>query len=485
MKNILKKTLSLAVAGLMSVSVLSACAQNVKLLDFIKDGVDGLVFDDFICTIGMSIHSDSTGLVIDEKNPFGYKENTDLADVVLVRIESIENELGCDIQLSVLEETWEILSTKLFADNVKQDVLYSPSHALMKKQAEAGYLLPIDEYITYIDYKNTEKYGTVNVQELNAVDGHIYAVSPISWLYKQPRALELLVFNDDLMEEYATPDPHEYIENGNWNWEAFEYVIANSSYFDTDKTVYSLAARGMDIVKLLAYGNGVKIAYETENGYASDFGADNLVEAAQFYYDLRANYTDNFTPEMGDWPDIIEAFTVEQNSVACLTAASILYNEVSYAVENYSVAPFPTGPKGEYGKWPSAIEAAESFSVFYTAIDPELDFVIIDKLCEPFEGFETEEDRIEYISSNVVYTYEDAEYAMSTFKNGTYTYWPFSDDSDNGFDDLWRAGFAKGAIDGDNPRSIAVVLEELKEIYPALIEDYMVPNFPVYDLIPN
>ena len=318
---------------------------------------------------------------------------------------------------------------------------------------------------------------------MNAVNGHIYAVSPISWMYKQPRALELLVFNDDLMKKYATPDPKEFIENGTWNWDAFETVIAESSNADGDNSVYSLAARGMDVVKLLAYGNGVRLAYETENGYATDFGADNLIEAVQFYYDLREKYTDNFTPDMGDWPDIIEAFTVEQNSVACLTAASILYNDIVYEVQNYSVAPFPTGPKGEYGKWPSAIEATESFSVFYTALDPEADFAIIDMLCEPFTGFETEQDRFEYLSSNVVYTYEDAEYAMNTYKNGTYTYWTFSDNSDNGFDDLWRAGFAKGAIDGDDPRSIAVVLEELKDIYPALIEDYMVPNFPIYELI--
>ena len=485
MKNVLKKTISLAVAVLLSIYALSACAQNSKLLDFIQEGNDGLVLDGFICTIAMSVHSDSTGLVIDENNPFGYKENTDLADAVLKRISNIKKDNGCDIVLSVLEDDLNLIAVKLMADNIKQDVLYSPSHALMKKQAVAGYLEQVDSYGAYIDYKNTEKYGAANIQEMNAVDGHIYAVSPITWMYKQPRALELLVFNDDLMKQYATPDPKEYIENGNWTWDAFEDVIANSSNTDGGNTIYSLAARGFDVVKLLAYGNGVKLAYEADNGYASDFGADNMIEAAQFYYNLREKYTDKFTPDMGDWADVIEAFTVEQNSVACLTAASILYNDIVYKVQNYSVAPFPTGPRGEYGKWPSAIEATESFSVFYSAVDPEANFAIIDMLCEPFEGFETEEDRMEYLSSNVVYTYADAEYALNLYKNGTYTYWPFSDKAENGFDDLWRAGFEDGAVDGDDPRSISVVLEELKDIYPALIEDYMVPNFAIRELIPD
>ena len=74
---------------------------------------------------------------------------------------------------------------------------------------------------------------------------------------------------------------------------------------------------------------------------------------------------------------------------------------------------------------------------------------------------------------------------MNIYKNGIYTNWTVSDSADNGFDDLWRAGLEDGAIDGDDPRAISVVLDELKTIYPALIEEYIVPNFPIYELIPN
>ena len=485
MKVMLNRILALQLFVLLSVSILSSCAQTANLMDFLQGETDGLSLDGFICTIGMSVHSDGTGVVINENNPFGYKENTDLSDAVLNRISDIETSEGCDIVLSVMQDSLELLAIKLMADNVQQDVLYSPSHKLMKHQAVAGYLEVVDEYGEYIDYKNTEKYGTANIQEMNAVNGHIYAVSPISWMYKQPRALEILVFNDDLMKKYATPDPKEFIENGTWNWEAFEEIIAKSHTVDNDRNIYSLASRGMDIVKLLAYGNGVKLAYKTDDGYGTDFGADNMIEAAQFYYDLREKYTESFTPDMGDWVHVIDAFTVKQNSVACLTAASVLYNDIVYKVQNYSVVPFPTGPKGEYGKWPSAIEATESFSVFYPALDPEANFKIIDMLCEPFEGFATEDERLEYLYSNVVYTREDAEYAMQTYKNGTYTYWTFNDSADNDLDILWRRGFAQGAIDGDDPRSISVVLDELKKIYPALIEISIVPNFPVHEMIPD
>ncbi len=485
MKKFIKRTAALIAAGIMSVSALSACGEKVTLMDFIEQTDGKTNLGGYVCKLGMSNQSDNTGMTVDENNPFGYKENTQLADAALSRISDIENTLNCDIDLSVISTGWELLSVQLFADNVDQEVLYSPSHALMKHMAEAGYLEKVNDYGSYIDYTNTEKYGELNIQIMNAVKGDIYAVSPITWMLKQPRALELVVVNEDLRGQYNTPNPKEYIENGNWNWDAFEEFIAKSSYHSEEKTVYSLATRGHDMVKLFAYGNGFRLAYETADGYETDFGADNMMEAAQFYYDLREKYTENFAPDVSDWPQVSEHFVVQKNSVACVTAASILYNEIVYEIENYSVSPFPTGPRGEYGKWPSAIEATESFSVFTTGINHELNFRIIDMLCEPLEGLETEEARFDYLSTNVVFTVEDAEYALNTYKNGTYTEWYWHDSSDHGLDDLWNDGFEEGAVDGGDTRSIAVVMDELKKIYPALIEAYIVPNFPVYDLIPN
>lgn len=485
MKNIFKKAAALAVAGIMSVSALTACGQPVTLLDFIEADTGKTNLDGYVCKLGMSTQSDNTGMTIDENNPFGYKENTQLADAALERISEIEKTLNCEIDLSLIEVSGDILSTQLFADNVDQEVLYSPSHALMKHMAEAGYLEKVNNYGDYIDYTNTEKYGTVNIQLMNAVGGDIYAVSPITWMFKQPRALELIVINEDLRSKYNTPRIQEYIENGVWNWDSFEEFIANSSNKDNEETpIYSLSARGFDVAKLLAYGNGFVLATETADGYVTDFGADNMMEAAQFYYDLRAKYSENFAPDTGDWVDVNEHFIDLKDSVACLTAASILYNDIVYEIKNYSVAPFPTGPRGEYGKWPSAIEATESFSVFNTGVNPEINFRIIDMFCEPLAGFATEEERFDYLSTNVVYTIEDAEYAMNIFKNGTYTEWVWNDGR-NGFDDLWRAGIAHGAVDGDDPRALSEVIDKLKVIYPALIEKFIVPNFPVYELIPN
>ena len=485
MKNIFKKALSLTFAGLLSVSALTACGQQATLLDFIEKGSDKTDLDGYVCKLGMSTQSDNTGMTIDENNPFGYKENTELADAVLARIADVEDALNCDIELSLIGVSWQILSTQLFADSVKQEVLYSPSHALMKHMAEAGYLEKVNHYGDYIDYTNTEKYGEVNIQIMNAVEGDIYAVSPITWMFKQPRALEIIVINEDLRSQYNTPNPKEYIEAGTWGWENLENFIANSSFHGEEKTVYSMVTRGHDMVKLLAYGNGFKLATETADGYVTDFGADNMMEAAQFYYDLRETYTDNFAPDISDWPDVKEHFVTLQDSVSCITAAQVLYNDIVYEVENYSVVPFPTGPRGEYGVWPAAIEATESFSVFRTGEHPEANFTIIDMLCEPLAGFETEEQRLDYLATNVLYTLEDAEYTMNIAKNGTYTEWYWSDSGDNRFDDLWNDGFEEGAIDGGDPRSISVVMEELKDIYPSLIEEFIVPNFPVYELIPN
>ena len=51
MKNIFKKAAALAVAGLISVSALTACAQEVTLLDFIEADTGKTDFDGYVSTI--------------------------------------------------------------------------------------------------------------------------------------------------------------------------------------------------------------------------------------------------------------------------------------------------------------------------------------------------------------------------------------------------------------------------------------------------
>ena len=479
MKKTIKRLVSLTLAAILSVSVLSACAPAPTLMEFLEPETTALNLNGWECILGMYAHSDNTGLIVDLENPFGYKGNTDLADAVLSRIKNVESTLNCDIVLTPIKTEETLLMTQFLAGNIGYHILYSSSHALTKKAARAGFLEKVNNYGHVIDFTNTEKYGSAAIQELNAVNGDIYAVAPLTWIYKQPRAVELLIFNDDLMWQYATPNPAEYIENGNWNWDAFENIIANSSYHSEDKDIYSIAARGLDIAKLLAYGNGVRFAYKTENGYEYDYGSENMMEAVNFYYKLKKEYPNNFAFKEGDWVDVLENFATIQNSVSCLTTAQMLYDEISFEVKNYSVYPFPTGPKGEYGSWPSAVEGPETFSVFDA---PEACFEIVDKICEPLDGYETEESRFDYMTTQVFYDINDAKYALNTYKNGMYTYWAFEDSAGNGFDKLWR-GFEDGAE--LKPKSATVVLDELKDIYAGLIEEFVVPNLPIYDLIPE
>jgi hypothetical protein len=85
--------------------------------------------------------------------------------------------------------------------------------------------LPVELYGDYIDFTNTEKYGAANIAEVNSFNGSIYGVSPITWIYKQPRSIGLTVFNMDLVSTYGKANPREYLEKNEWTWETFEHVV--------------------------------------------------------------------------------------------------------------------------------------------------------------------------------------------------------------------------------------------------------------------
>jgi len=275
----------------------------------------------------------------------------------------------------------------------------------------------------------------------------------------------------DHVNRFGKTNPREFLENGTWNWDALEHVISDYYIKEDESEIYSLVCRGFDMLKLLCLGNGVSFTYKDSDGnIKSDFGQPNMLEAIDFYSKLENEYSDRYL-DKDSWEYLVESFVELQNSMACLTAAWQLYEDISYEVKNYSVLPFPTGPQGEYGIWPSAVEGMQGFEVLNGCDEPEFAFRIIDMICEPLDGYETEEARLEFLTSNVLYDIQDAEVVMNTHKNGTYSYWKaeigtFQPDT------LWRE-LAK------NNRPASEVIDMYSNLFNQAIEEYMTPNLEI------
>ncbi len=472
-----KKVISISLVMLFCLGLLSACGESVELLAFIdsnsSDDLDGYEFK-----LMQTFESDGSSGGLSDENLFGYPANSVLGDAILKRISDIESELKCDIQISTNNYDGSLLASMVMADSLKYEAMYSSSHEITMNLAAAQSLHPISDFSEYVDFKNAEKYGTPNVFEINSYKGEMYGLTPISWIYKEPRAIGITVFNMDLVDKYGFTNPREYLENKAWNWDTMETVISNYYVNEGDKTVYSMACRSFDFIKLSAMGNGTDLFFYDEKGLpASDFGSDEMMSAFDWYYHLVDNYSEHFALPMnndnGSWELVKDAFCIQQNSVACVTAPNVLYYDIIYTVNEFAVLPFPTGPNGIYGEWPAAMEAAECFSVFVTAKEPENCFRIIDSLAEPLDGYETPDLVSDYLAELTFYDKSDVETVLNVYKYGEYTYWT---ENDGKIGNMYRA-----FVSAVNSKTSAEVLSAQAPIISNYINEFLAPNMAIYD----
>lgn len=479
MKSKFKRVMTIAVLAFMTLSILTACGEDTTLIPFLDKNSGKANFEDYEFNLMQTVRTDNSGGVISNENVFGYEVTTTPNDAALKRISDIESLLNCDINIETTNYEADILVSRSLSNNLKYEAVYSTSNYLTVDFARSKILLPVEQYGDYIDFTNPEKYGGVNVAEVNSFKGSVYGVSPVSWVFKQPRSVGLTVFNMGLVESYGKTNPREFLEKGEWTWETFEHIIDDYYIHEGDKEIYSLATRSFDFNRLAALSNGVKYADISADGTAlQDYYSGKLTEAFDWYADLARNYADHFaismTSETMDWPDVEESFCEKQNSMACITAPNVLFYDIIYEVPKYAVLPFPSGPQGVYGDWAAIIEAAESFSVFMAAQQPEFAFQIIDMLCEPLEGFETEDSVISYLGSSVLYSIEDAEIVYSLKNNGQYTYWPHGE---------WSIG----DFYGDHcvrclTSTVSELLGQERDRFKSYLEEFVKPNLAIYDL---
>lgn len=481
MKNTLKRLFAIALVAIMSVTAMTACAEEVTLLEFIDPDAGSRTFGGYELKLLQLEEVDTGSGDLSEGNIFGYPATTTLNDAAMKRISDVETELDCKINISYQNIEQEDLILRYMADNLRYDAMYSADHDGALEAADAGILLPLEDYMDYADLLDTDKYGTVNVQEIVSFHGSIYGLCPITWPYKQPRTIGLMVYNMDLINQYGKVNPKEYLENGTWNWDALETIIKDYYVVEGDKEIHSLATRNFDFARLLAQSNGVELAQLDANGeLVLNYGSAAHIEALQWYKDVVTANADAFEGDIFSsstltWKKVAEAIC-EDTSMCGITAPDILYYDIIYNAANITVTPFPCGPQGTYGEWTGVVEGQECFAVFNNVAEPETVVSILDAVCEPLEGFETEESLIEYIGTSVLYSIEDAEIVLNLHDFARYSYW--SEEHSININDLYRD--ASSELDTKTP---AQIIGEYQTQIPQYLEDYVIPNLPIYDII--
>ena len=213
--------------------------------------------------------------------------------------------------------------------------------------------------------------------------------------------------------------------------------------------------------------NGVSVAEETESGVVCGVYTNAGIEAMERARKIRTETcVDCFNP-LEHTEDVINDFengnnvllVTYANSIIGRSGSSILYN-----MANVGILPFPQGPNAEPGVYPSYYETLRySTSIPVNARDPEIAVIVLDRMFEPFEGYETKEDIIAHFSNQVFFDERDVQVYINMFENSEYGY---------------RAEGARVILEQImGNASVTEVLEKQENIYNDLLEDIIKPHY--------
>jgi len=399
-----------------------------------KDGID---LKGEIIVLGGAMNIEDSG------NTLGYIPNTDFGDLAAARVKEVEDKYNCTIQFKGSSSPAEQAYNSAVAGVYLFDILGSASFGLLNYMRANGFVNLAE--LENMDVFDQSKWGNRYMLISTMYDGGIFGVIPAALPLKTfSSQIHTIYINENHISALNETDPRDYFENGEWNWENFEKCLINYAHTNnSNEYVYSFASGFGPFARDLAMSNGVDFLHVKENGtYEIGYFTDTALEAYNKAFDWYNGATaSNVTEE-----SIFDKF-VAGNAVMLFTDTYLLFtstDSIAYQVENFGIVPVPVGPnaKDNSDYMTTYTNISESYVIPITAHDPEISALIMDKLFEPFEGFETEESLIDYLNRNYFSDERDAKY-MIELTTGPHTRYHVHMEMSGMFDGMMSNGIVK------------------------------------------
>lgn len=139
-----------------------------------------------------------------------------------------------------------------------------------------GMFQPVDEYVDF----NGELWSNVkNANDQLMINGKHYS------LVHSVTAGEVVIYSKKAIEERGLDDPAELLENGEWNWDTYQNMLAK--FVDNDSGLYGIDGWWIEQPIYLTTG---KSLISLDNGVvSSNIKSHELERAMNYIYDLNKN----------------------------------------------------------------------------------------------------------------------------------------------------------------------------------------------------
>jgi hypothetical protein len=142
-----------------------------------------------------------------------------------------------------------------------------------------------------------------------------------------------------------------------------------------------------------------------------------------------------------------------------------IISTIMYEMDNVGIVPFPQGPNATPGVYYSYYEQIPyTTSIPVNTVDTGAVAKILDAMFEPFDGLETKDDIVEYMSEQVFFDHRDTWLVVNAVANTEY-----------GF--FWEGGRSGIETCLSGSTSVTSNLESYEDIYDELVEDYLISHY--------
>lgn len=395
---------------------LVACGENNNQTD---SGDGEYDFDGQTITIYCD---ENTGGTDSDNVYLSYDSTTKEAETLKERVAQIESEYNCKIEIKSVPTDIEKQISSLVASNSKGsvDIIFARSYYL-RKWGNADYLVDIGEHSDVIDYTDSFRWGTKSTLELLTCNGKLIGVTPACFRDQLPPFYYVVVSNDKLVTNAGFYQPSVYLEEGTWDRDMFTKIVEECT--DSAKDIYGLDTGLETFLTLSMLSNGATLYDETTG--KTGFRGSNVANGL----DWGVNFLKSHTSQVFLNDDYHEKFYAGNAALGTADAVStsnkIAANtNLSDSSMGFTILNFPKGPDADENTALGYISTTlNALCIPTIATDSEASAIVMEKLFEPMDEYQTLEDLKNYYRTQIYWNDSDVDLIYSLAENAEYNYW--------------------------------------------------------------
>ena len=348
-----------------------------------------------------------------EDNTLSYINNTEFADLAAERLRDVSKKHNCTFEFKTVNRAGEAAYLDVASGTYSIDIIQEESYWLVS-YIPMGIFVDLTT-LDNMDVTNEAKWGNRNLLASTMWNGAVYGVVPAQHpLRTQNSVSGVIAINEDYVNMLNTTDPRDYFENGEWTWDTFTKVLTEYELTSLGgEKIYAFASDESRFARSVAFSNGDRyFTYNDDGTFNLGLYSPTTLDALNKFYDWLNGPTSENILIMEGLPALVDGLAVLGNVEAFEVLANT--DSIAYHLNNFGVIPYPSGPDADPGWYQNYCESTDfTISIPITAPDPEATAVVLDAIYEPFEGYETSDDIIDYLHSNYFLDRRDAEFFYS------------------------------------------------------------------------